>query len=85
MLRFFFAPTKKMSVFRTRLSRANCAFANANPAKREREVAPLRDHAKRKQRSATTQLHQCFANNEASRNTQQRKREREREGGLSSR
>ena len=35
MLGFFFRPTKKMSVFRTRLSRANCLRASASPPKRE--------------------------------------------------
>ena len=32
MLGFFFRPTKKLSVFRTRLSRANCRAASATPA-----------------------------------------------------
>lgn len=38
-LRFFFDPTKKMSVFRMGLSRANCRAASATPPKREGEFA----------------------------------------------
>jgi len=43
-LKFFFDPTKKMSVFRTRLSRANCRARSATPPKRDKQFARERAH-----------------------------------------